>query len=218
MDERRRAAWEAAIGQRDRGEDVPPEEHYALLRDGMFKGSEIDAAEEAALFLRYWCDALSRDPLPWFGEIIAHRWFLLRERDPQWGRSRADAALREYIAAHDFDHWTALNLIAARLHRQREAFPDALVDWAVEVYEGKREPPDKEKGNRGEPPYRHEERNGIYWMADHWLEHLGMARAKDRLAAIAGYVGADEEVVRKGLKRWHDDRWRRAPWGFPGSG
>ena len=43
MDEKRRAAWKAAIAKRERGEEVPPEEHCALLRDGMFgEGNRAD--------------------------------------------------------------------------------------------------------------------------------------------------------------------------------
>lgn len=38
MDEQRRAAWKAAIRKLRRGEPVPPDEHYALLRENLFKG------------------------------------------------------------------------------------------------------------------------------------------------------------------------------------
>lgn len=213
MDENRRAAWEAAIAKRERGEDVPPDERNALLRDGMFNGEATPVVmEEAALFLRYWLHGLSLEPLPWFGEIIAASWFHLRDWDREWNRNRADKKLRDYVAAEDFDHWEVLNIIAARLHRQREALPDVLADWAAEFHEGKRPRPPKGRGNRGEPPYAHEERNGIFFMADDWLEHFGMSRAADRLAAIAAFAEVDEEVVRRGLTRWRDSQWQRAPW------
>ena len=218
MDSKRRAAWESAIAKRDRGVEVPPEEHYALLREGMFSGtSTADAAEEADLFLRYWLHGLNRESLPWLGEAIANHWFWLRDWDRQWGRNYTNAALRAYIKAGDFDHWMALNLIAARLHRERQLFPEALADWAAEFHEDKHQkPPAKEKGNAGAPPYAYEDRNGVYAMADNWLEHYGMTHDKDRLAAIAGITGDDEDVVRKGLRRWRDPSWRRAPWpGLP---
>ena len=66
MDERRRAAWKAAIAKRQRGEEV--EEHYSLLRDGMFSaGNAADIRQEALLFLRYWLHGLNIDssPLAW---------------------------------------------------------------------------------------------------------------------------------------------------------
>ena len=242
MHRKRRAAWEAAITKLDRRAEreaaiaeldweaqsktyaklnrkvangmledpITPEEHYDLLREGMLAGP--DCVDEAALFLRYWFHGLNLEPLTWLGEIIAASWFHLRDWDREWGSDRAGEALRDYIAAEDFDHWKALNIIAARLHRQREALPDALGAWAAEFHEGKRPQPPKRQGNRGEPPYAHEERNGVFFMADHWLEHYGMSCATDRLAAIAAFAKVDEDVVRKGLKRWRDSGWPRAPW------
>ncbi len=217
MDRKRRAAWESAIAKRKRGETVPEDEHYALLRDGMFDGEATPAVrEEADLFLRYWCGGLfNAEPLPWLGPALADYWFRLRDEwGAEWGPRRADAVLHKYIAAaDDFDHWTALNLIAARMHRSREPFPEALADWAARFHEGKHQkPPVKERGNRGEPPYALEERNRLYAMADHYLGRFGMARAVDRLAAISGFTEDDEAVVRKGLKRWGGGDWRRAPW------
>ena len=38
MDEARRAAWEAAIAKQECDEEVPLDEHYAFLREGMFGG------------------------------------------------------------------------------------------------------------------------------------------------------------------------------------
>ena len=213
MDDERRAAWKAAISLRDQGKDVPNEDHYALLREGMFKGvSKADAAEEAYLFLQYWVHSLNRSPLLWLGEAIGHHWFHLCDWDRQWGSNRADKALREYVAATDFDHWTALNTIAARLHRERKPFPDVLADWSAEFHEGKHKPPRKERGHKGLPPYVHEGRNAAFFMADNWLEHFGMTCAEDRLTAISGFTRDGEDVIRKGLARWQDNRWRRAPW------
>ena len=209
MDEKRRAAWKAAIAKRKRGEEVPPEEHDALLRDGMFgEGNRAEIQEEALLFLRYWVHGLNIDPLPWLGKAIAHAWFQRRRRDA----NRADEELSNFVAADDFDHWTALNLIAARLHRDRERFPDALAEWAAELHEGKHKRPPRERGDRGGPPYAQEDRNRVYYMADIWLQHYAMTRADDRIEVIARYIGDDGSVVRKGLTRWRNPEWRRAPW------
>ena len=214
MDDRRRAAWKAALAKRRQGEQVPPEDHYALLREGMFAGeAKPDILEEAKLFLRYWIGEPDVEPLPWFGEIIANHWFWQRHWDRGWNRNRTDAMLQEYISADDFDHWTALNIIAARLHRDREPFPDALSDWAAEVHEGKRRQPPREPGDRGNPPYSMEDRYAAFEAADHWLLHFGMKRGADRIGVIADNFGFEPDAVSKGLSRWRrrGDR-RRAPW------
>ena len=117
-----------------------------------------------------------------------------------------------YVEVDDYDHWVALNEIAARLHRAREPFPEALADWAAEVHEEKRRPPAKERGHRGEPPYAREDRNGVFFMADDWLKHFGLESPDDRVNVISRYIGDDETVVRKGLTRWRNKKWRRAPW------
>ena len=217
MDEGRRVAWEAAIEKLRRREEVSPEEHCDLLREGMFEGvATPDVFEEADLFLDYWLHHLSIDPLPWFGEIIARSWFRLREWDGEWGSKRAETALRDYVAADDFDHWAALNLIATRLHREHELFPDTLADWAANIHrslsDGTLKPPKKEQGHEGQPPYTNEDRNGVFFMADDWLKHYGMTRANDRIDVIARYTGDDESVVSKGLTRARNNGWRRAPW------
>ena len=217
MTPERRAAWEAAIAKQECDEEVPLEEHCALLREGMLAGAaNADVREEADYFLRYWCREMNRDPLPWLGPVIAHHWFEMREWDRRWVSNRAEKALRDYIAADDFEHWAALNKIAARLHTEREPFPDALAEWAADVHrhlcDGTLKAPAKERGNKGQPPYANEDRNNVYAMADNWLEHFGMSLAGNRIAAIAGFAETDEDIVRKGLKRWRSDNWRRAPW------
>ena len=214
MDETRRAAWKTAIAKQGRDEEVLPEDHYALLREGMFAGEATpDVLEEAKLFLRYWIGTPDVEPLPWFGKIIANHWFRERDWDQQWNRSRADALLQRYIAADDFDHWTALNIIAARLHRAREPFPESLADWAAEVHEGKRGQPPKERGNEGNPPYSTEDRYAAFEAADHWLQHFGMKRRADRNDVIAQHFGFEPDAVSRGLSRWRrrGDK-RRAPW------
>ena len=213
MDEHRRKAWEEAIAKLDRGETVPEEDHSALLRENMFKGDDkVAIYEEANLFLRYWYHANSIKPIPWLGEPIANYWFRIRDLDRQSGKNRAEKALRKNIDKNDFDHWTALNTICARLHRERQPFPDILADWAAELHEGKRERPPKEKGDQGRPPYAHEDRNRVYANASDWLKYYGMAKAEDRIGVIAHWSDVDETVVLKGLTRWRKRKWRPAPW------
>ena len=56
MDRKRRAMWNAALAKKDRGETIPPKEHFALLRDGLFEGQNgRDALEEAKCVVRFWC-------------------------------------------------------------------------------------------------------------------------------------------------------------------
>ena len=209
MNEKRKAMWEKAIAKLDRGEEVPAEDHHALLREGVLKGVEEDEAreEEADLFLRYFyhglTDALS--PIPWL-EGLAHYWFEIR------GHPAADRVLRDYIAKEaDFDHWTALNAICARLHRERQPFPDMLADWAAELHEGEHPKPPKIQANAGDPPYAYADRGALFAAADGWLRYLGMARRPDRLSAIAEFAEVSEDTVRRAIKNKGK---RPAPWPF----
>ena len=58
MDRERCDAWAAAFAKLKTGLqvwDLPPEEHYALLRPGLFEGmDEVTAQEEAEWVVRYW--------------------------------------------------------------------------------------------------------------------------------------------------------------------
>ena len=58
MDKERCDAWAAAFAKLKTGLqvwDLPPEEHYALLRPGLFEGmDEVTAQEEAEWVVRYW--------------------------------------------------------------------------------------------------------------------------------------------------------------------
>ena len=135
----------------------------ALLRKDIFKGvDKVAIYEEADMFLRYWWSVESIELLPWLGEAIANSWFRICDQDRERGENRAEIALRDYIDKKDFDHWTALNTICARLHRERQPFPDILADWAAELHEGKRKRPPKEKADHGRPPYAYENRYQLY--------------------------------------------------------
>ena len=242
MDKKREAAWRAAIAKLrrrykrgaesaklspeeqkaeyaklDPKDDISSEEHYALLREGMFEGkNKADIQEEAFLFLEYWLYGLSDDPIPWLGEMIANHWFWTRDWDRKWGRNYAEKLLWKYINATDFDHWDALNKIAARLHRERQPFPESLADWVAERLEGAPPKPKKKQAHKGGPPYARENRNNLFVTADSWLKHYGMKNSADRIHVITEYFGDKEDVVRKGLTRSRNPKWRRAPWpGLP---
>ena len=179
----------------------------ALLRKDIFKGvDKVAIYEEADMFLRYWWSVESIELLPWLGEAIANSWFRICDQDRERGENRAEIALRDYIDKKDFDHWTALNTICARLHRERQPFPDILADWAAELHEGKRKRPPKEKADHGRPPYAYVHRYGNFAIADYWLEHLGMAKAEDRIGIIADWSGVDDSVVSKGITRWRNGK------------
>ena len=212
MDEDRRNAWEAAIAKRKRGKAVPNDALLALFRKDMFKGDDkVAIYEEANLFLECTFDWYWLEPVPWQGESVAKYWFKIRDWDRKLVRNWAEFALRKYIDKNDFDHWTALNMICARLHRERQPFPDILADWAAERHEGKRKRPPKEKGDHGRPPYTYEFRYITYVSADRCLRSFGMDKAEDRIGVIADWSGVDESVVSKGLTRLRDKNWRRAP-------
>lgn len=54
MNEERRAQWIRVIRKARRGEPVSPQEHDALLREGLFFGlSDVAAEEEARYVVRY---------------------------------------------------------------------------------------------------------------------------------------------------------------------
>ena len=183
---------------------------HALLREDMFKGVEEGEAreEEADLFLRYFYHGQTRalSPIPWLGEGLAHYWLEIR------GHPAADKTLRNYIAkGNDFDHWTALNAICARLHRERQPFPDMLADWAAGLHQGEHPKPPKIQANAGDPPYAYADRGALFAAADGWLRWLGMTRPSERLYAIAAFADIDEDVVRRAIKNKGK---RPAPWPF----
>ena len=208
MDKKRSSAWKAAIDKKNRGKEVPLEDHYALLREDMFKGvSEIDAYEEADYFLRYWLHEIDLSPTGHRGEGIGAQWFFLGDWDQKWDTNRSDEALQNYIKAseYDFDYYFALHTISSRLHREYRQFPELLSDWAAKQHEklceGTHKPPSRDIASKGQPRYANENRDLQLYAADSWLEHFGMKQKQDRLAAIAGYAKLDEEVVRKAIQK-----------------
>ena len=55
MDRQREAAWKSALAKMERGEEVPSEEHFALLREGLFEGMDKVASELLKKRLRMSC-------------------------------------------------------------------------------------------------------------------------------------------------------------------
>ena len=218
MDEQRRAAWESAIAKSKGGEEVPPEEHYALLREGLFKGmNKVAAQDEARYVVRYWLAGLDCSPIPWRGKREADNWFHLRE---DWGKKRQAEKLRNMIAAgeHDPDYWDALNLIATRLHEERRRFPAALADWASRLHRGKLhrgkiDRPRKKQSNEGQPPYANDVRNFAYADVFGLLWYLGLTTKMECYSAIAAECGVTERTVIKAIKAASQQDGRLpAPW------
>ena len=118
-----------------------------------------------------------------------------------WGAARQEEKLRNMIeaSAHDIDYWEALNLIAARLHREGQRLPDALAKWAAESHEGSRAAPRRRQSNKGEPHYTHDNRNDAFGYAFAVLRYLGLGKM-DCYRAIADVRGVTEETVRNALK------------------
>ena len=168
------------------------------------------------IFFDIFSNLLMISPLPWLGDLLAEHWFRMRDLDKTMGTDRANAALVEFVGTNDFDHWTALNVIASRLQRERTQFPPTLADWAATLHSdlaaGNNRIPPKERGNQGDPPYAMEMRNRLFDAADQWLKYYGMKKGTDRLDAIAKYTGDDAEIVKKGIAKFRQGTWRRAPW------
>ena len=208
MDKERSAAWKSAIAKLDEGEEVPSEDHYALLRKDMLKeGSKGDTNKEAYYFLRYWLHGIDLSPAEYRGEGIGAQWFFLGDWDREYGTNRSDEALQNYIKAseYDFDYYFALHTISSRLHKEPRQFPELLSNWAAEQHEKLCEethkPPSRDIASKGQPRYAFEDRDLQLFSADSWLEYFGMKLKIDRLAAIAGRAKLDEDVVRKAIQK-----------------
>ena len=102
MTQQRRAAWKGAIRKSRRGEPVSPEEHYALLREGLFKGlGTVDAEEEARYVVRYLLSGEDLSDIAPRGPREAQNWFAMRE---EWGAKRQTQKLRNMIAGQPAGH------------------------------------------------------------------------------------------------------------------
>ena len=69
-----------AIRKSRRGERVSPQEHHALLRDGLFSGlSKVDAEEEARYVVRYLLSGKDLSDISPRGPWEARNWFTMGE-------------------------------------------------------------------------------------------------------------------------------------------
>lgn len=213
MDSQRRSAWESAIARNNRGEEVPAEEHYALVREDLFRGMNKAAVHEEAIYVvRYWLAGRHPSRIPWRGPREADNWLAMRET---WGEERQSEKLRNMIDASDRDpdYWEALNLIAARLHEERQRFPDELADWASQLHRVEIHQPKKRRSNEGQPPYANDVRNFNYADVFGLLGYLGLTAKTERYAAIAAVYEVSERTVADAIKAaGRSDGRLPAPW------
>ena len=186
MNEERRAQWTRVIRKARRGEPVSPQEHDALLREGLFHGlDEVAAEEEAHYLVRYLLAGEDLSDIPPRGPLEAENWFAMRD---EWGAERQMEKLRAMIAAsrHDPVYSTALNHVAIRIQEERRWWPAILADWDIAVRRGTWSMPAQTRGNQGQPHYAKDARN--LWIAYTFtlLIHLGLGKT------AAYYVIADE--------------------------
>ena len=213
MDRQREAAWKSALAKMERGEEVPSEEHYALLREGLFEGMDkVTAQEEATYVVLYLLHETDLSPIPWRGSIEADNWFEMRET---WGEERQAEKLRNMIEAseRDPDYWEALNCIAARLHKERRLFPHDLADWASRLHKGEVLRPPKLQSNKGQPHYANNSRD--LWLAHVFsvLQFLGLTSKMECREAIAVACGQSDRTVAKAIKAaTESDGKLPAPW------
>lgn len=199
MDEQRRAAWKGAIRKSRRGEPVSPEEHYALLREGLFKGLALVAVEEEARYVvRYLLSGEDLSDIAPRGPREAQNWFAMRE---EWGVRRQAQKLRHMIAAsqQDIDYWIALNHIAIRIQEERRWWPPMLADWDIAVRQGFRSQPAQLRSNYGQPHYAKDSRNVWITYAFSVLVHLGLSRM-DGYYLIADELDKSPAAVREAIQ------------------
>ena len=168
------------------GQLVSPEEHDALLCEGLFNGLDnVGAQEEARYVVRYLLSGKDLSDIRPRGPREARDWFAMRD---EWGAGRQAEKLRNMIAAsqHDIDYWIALNDIAIRIQEERQWWPAALADWDIAVRRGIRSRPARERSNRGQPSYAKDARNRWIAHAFSVLVHLGLGKME------AYFVIADE--------------------------
>ena len=192
---RRGAAWDAAFAELDKGSEVSPEKHQALLRPGLFKGlSDGEATEEAINVVRYWLCGRDLSSIAARGSVEADNWFTMRAK---WGEERQAEKLRNMIKASAVnpDYWEALKLIAVRLLGTGQVFPDDLADWAIAFFKDELEPPPKHRGDRGRPYYTHHNRNYAIAEVFGLLGYLGLDKKMFRYGVLTARFGVDERTV-----------------------
>ena len=201
-----------AIRKSRRAEPVPPQEHNALLCEGLFEGlGRADSEEEARYVVRYLLSGEDLSDIPPRGPREARNWFEMRE---EWGAARQTEKLRNMIDAnrHDLDYSTALNHIAIRIQEERRWWPAMLADWDIAVRRGTWSRPARVRGNHGQPRYAKDARN--LWIAYTFtlLVHLGVGKTVGYYV-IADELDKDERTVMRAIqaaKAWI--RRLPAPW------
>ena len=186
MNEERRALWARVIRKARRGEPVPPQEHDALLREGLFRRlDKAAAAEEARYVARYLLSGKDLSDIPPRGPREAENWFAMRE---EWGAERQMEKLRGMIAAsrYDLDYFVALDHVAIGIQEQRRWWPAMLADWDIAVRRGTWSRPARARGHQGQPPYAKNARNLWIGYTFGVLVDLGLGKM------ASYYVIADE--------------------------
>lgn len=212
MNEELRAQWARVIRKVRRGEPVTPQEHDALLREGLFRGRDEAAAEEEARYVvRYLLTGEDLSDIPPRGPLEAENWFAMRD---EWGTARQMEKLRKMIAASRYDpvYSTALNHVAIRIQEERRWWPALLADWDIAVRRGTWSMPAQPRGKDGRPPYAKDARN--LWIAYTFtlLVHLGLGKTAS-YSVIADELNRDESTVIRAIRSARR-RIRRlpAPW------
>ena len=195
-----------------RGELVSPQEHNALLCEGLFRGlGKVDAQEEARYVVRYLLSGEDLSDIPPRGPREARNWFAMRE---EWGAVRQTEKLRNMIAAsrHDIDYWTALNHIAIRIQEERRWWPAMLADWDIAVRRGTWSRPAQPRGSKGQPYYAKDARNVWIAYAFGVLLHLGLGKM-EAYYVIADELDKSERTVIHAIQSARtQDRRLPAPW------
>ncbi len=212
MDEERRAQWLNVIRKARRGEAVLPQEHDALLCEGLFlRLGAVAAEEEARYVVRYLFAGEDLSDIPPRGPAEAENWFAMRD---EWGAERQMEKLRRMIAASRYDpvYSTALNHVAIRIQEERPWWPAMLADWDIAVRRGMWSIPAQPRGKDGRPHYAKDARNLWIAYAFTLLVHLGLGRMAS-YSVIADELNRDESTVIKAIRSARA-RTRRlpAPW------
>ena len=189
MDEERRARWIRAIRQSRRGEPVSPQDHDALLPDGLFRGlNKVDAEEEARYLVRYLLAGEDLSDIPPRGPLEADNWFAMRD---EWGAERQMEKLRAMIAASRYDpvYSAALQHVAIRIQEERRWWPAILADWDIAVRRGTWSKPVQPRGKNGQPHYAKDAR-------DLWIAYTFTLLVQLGLGKTAAYYVIAEELDR----------------------
>ena len=199
MNEERRAQWTRVIRKARRGEPVSPQEHDALLREGLFHGlNDAAAEEEARCVVRYLLAGEDLSDIPPRGPQEAEDWFAMRD---EWGAERQMEKLRRMIAASRYDpvYSTALNHVAIRIQEERRWWPAILADWDIAVRRGMWSRPAQPRGKDGRPHYAQDARN--LWIAYTFtlLVHLGLGKTA-AYYVIADALDKNERTVMRAVR------------------